>query len=267
MKRKLLGILHLELIFRNVVEVKKWRVLFLFCFYCSGLAQKNVTNQELIWYGYYNALAFNENWSLKSEIQERHFVSPNKQHQLVFRSNLEKRIINNLKLSIGMTLFLQSPNDPDSDSDLVVPELRPDLGFNTKQEFKWLSILHRYKFEARFFHQVENNELVGGYTFSNFRLRYQLGADIPLFKKEDRNKIVLVLKDELMVNFGSKISNNTFDQNRIYLGINYVVNSKLAIEMGYMNWFQQQPSGVDFYNRNIFRLSLFHSLSLNNKKT
>ncbi len=230
------------------------------------MAQKNLINQELVWYGYYNSLSINENWSLKSEIQERHFVNPIKQHQLVFRSNLEKKLVDNLKLSIGMTLFLQSPNDPFSRSDLMVPELRPDIGFNNKQEFKRMSISHRYKLEARFFHQVKNNELVDAYTFSNFRFRYQFVLDVPLIKKENQNKIILVLKDELMVNIGNKIVKNTFDQNRIYAGMNYVINSKLAVEMGYMNWFQQQTTGVDFYNRNIFRLSLFHSLSLNNKK-
>lgn len=248
------------------MKVKLLFILFFYLFCLNSSAQKNVTNQELVWYGYYNTLNINENYSLKSEIQERHFINPTKQHQLVFRSNLEKKIVNNLKFSVGMTLFLQNSNNPFSNSDLMVPELRPDIGFNTKQEFKWISILHRYKLEARFFHQVENNELVGGYMFSNFRVRYQLGIHIPLLKTENQDKIILVLKDELMVNLGNKIIKNTFDQNRIYVAFNYVINRKIAIEMGYMNWFQQQTSGIDFYNRSIFRLSLFHSLSLNNKK-
>ena len=51
------------------------------------LAQKKVENQQLIWYGYYNNLKFNENWNLYSEIQERQFYNPTAQHQLVFRSN------------------------------------------------------------------------------------------------------------------------------------------------------------------------------------
>lgn len=40
------------------------------------LAQKKVENQQLIRYGYYNSLKFNENWSLNSEIQERQFYNP-----------------------------------------------------------------------------------------------------------------------------------------------------------------------------------------------
>jgi len=226
------------------------------------LAQKKVENQQLIWYGYYNNLKFNENWSLNSEIQERQFYNPTAQHQLVFRSNVERKLIENWIASAGMTLFLQNPNTPNSESNLTVPELRPDIGFNNKQKLGFLTINHKYKAEARFFHQVENNRLVGGYQFSNFRLRYQLGFDFPIWKKEGKEKISIKVKDEIMFNVGKKVIKNTFDQNRIYLGLNYKWNDSFAFEFGYMNWFQQQKSGVDFYNRDILRLSIFHTIHL-----
>ena len=65
-----------------------------------------------------------------------------------------------------------------------------------------------------------------------------------------------------MVNVGRKIVKNTFDQNRIYGALNYSFKPSFSIELGYMNWYQQRSNGVDFYNRNIFRLSLFHQISL-----
>ena len=30
----------------------------------------------------------------------------------------------------------------------------------------------------------------------------------------------------------------------------------------YLNWFQQRPSGTDFYNRDIIRFSVFHTINL-----
>ena len=230
------------------------------------LAQKKVENQQLIWYGYYNNLKFNENWNLYSEIQERQFYNPTAQHQLVFRSNLERKLIADWNASVGMTLFLQNPNTPNSESNLTVPELRPDIGFSNKQKLGFLTINHRYKAEARFFHDVENNRLVGGYRFSNFRFRYQLGLDIPIWKNEKQQTIIVKIKDEIMFNAGNKIVKNTFDQNRIYLAVNYKLNASYAFELGYMNWFQQQKSGVDFYNRDILRFSIFHSIDLKKKK-
>ena len=230
------------------------------------LAQKKVENQQLIWYGYYNSLKFNENWSLNSEIQERQFYNPTAQHQLVFRSNLERKLIGDWNASVGMTLFFQNPNTPNSESNLTVPELRPDIGFNNKQKLSFVTISHRYKAEARFFHDVENNRLVGGYRFSNFRLRYQLGLDIPIWKNEKQQTIIVKIKDEIMFNAGNKIVKNTFDQNRIYLAVNYKLNNSYAVELGYMNWFQQQKSGTDFYNRDILRLSIFHNIDLKKDK-
>jgi hypothetical protein len=230
------------------------------------LAQKKVENQQLIWYGYYNNLKFNENWNLNSEIQERQFYNPTGQHQLVFRSNLERKLIADWNASVGMTLFLQNPNTPNSESNLTVPELRPNIGFSNKQKLGFVTINHRYKAEARFFHDVENDRLVGGYRFSNFRLRYQLGLDVSIWKNEKQQALIVKIKDEIMFNVGNKIVKNTFDQNRIYAAFNYKLNASYAFEIGYMNWFQQQKSGVDFYNRDILRLSIIHSIDLKKKK-
>ena len=89
---------------------------------CSLLAQKSVTHQQLLWYGYYNTLKINENWNVLSEVQERQFYNPTAQHQLVFRSNVQRKLIENWNASAGMTLFLQSPQDPEAESSLNVPE-------------------------------------------------------------------------------------------------------------------------------------------------
>ena len=180
----------------------------------------------------------------------------------MFRSNLERKLIGNWKASVGMTFFLQNPNNPNSESNLSVPELRPDIGLIHKQKLGFLTINHRYKAEARFFHDVVNHQLVGGYRFSNFRLRYQLGLDFPVLKNKGKEKIILKLKDEIIFNIGNKIVKNVFDQNRIYTAIQYKINASCAFEVGYMNWFQQQKSGTDFYNRDILRLSIFHTIDL-----
>ena len=239
------------------------RKFLIFIFFSTFLfGQKNVENQQLLWYGYYNKLQINQNWVLNSEVQERHFYQPLVQHQLVFRTNLDRRILDDINVSLGFVVFLQSPNDPESESTLMVPELRTDFGFNAKKKYKYFNVNQRFKVEARFFHQTENNELVGGYQFSNFRMRYQLGLDIPLIKKHDAEKLILKIKDEVMFNFGKNIVKNVFDQNRIYIGLNYPMNKNLAFEAGYLNWFQQRPSGTDFYNRDIIRFSVFHTINL-----
>ena len=191
-------ILPIENIFRLI---KKLMIFGCLCFMTKIFAQKNVTHQNLLWYGYYNTLVVNEKYSVLSEIQERHFIDPSAQHQLVFRSNLQRKLDENWNVSGGVTYFLQSPNDPKSESDLVVPEIRPDIGFGYQQKMKNFTINHRYKAEARFFHDSENDELTGGFRFSNLRFRYQLGVDIPLIKdhKTNKNRLVAKIKDEIIM--------------------------------------------------------------------
>ncbi|WP_395065950.1 DUF2490 domain-containing protein [Flavobacterium sp.] len=235
---------------------------FAMLFFQMVVGQKQQVHQKLIWYGYYSILKINENWKVNSEVQERHFINPSAQHQLVFRSNVERKIIHNWSGLIGFTLFLQSPQDPNSNSSLIVPELRPSIGITNFEKLGSLKITNKYQLEARFFHNQNLNELVSGYTFSNFRFRYQIGFDYPILRKEQSDKLVIKLKDEVMLNIGNQIVKNTFDQNRIYGGIQYVVNPKVALELGYLNWFQQQKSGIDYYNRDILRFSITHSIAL-----
>lgn len=224
-------------------------------------SQKKIINQQLLWYGYFNKLKINENWVLNSQLEERQFYSPNAQYQFVFRSNLDKRISENINASLGFVLFLNNPNDPNAENKITVPELRTDFGFNSKKKYRYFTLSHRYKLEARFFHNTENNQLANGFSFSSFRFRYQLGAEIPL--PINQSQFLLMVKDEAMFNMGNKIVKNVFDQNRIYVGLHYKISKQLALEAGYMNLFQQTSAGDIFYNRDIIRFSIFHDIDLN----
>lgn len=245
-------------------RIEKAVLVFLLLSQIAIFGQKNIIHQKLFWIGYYPTFVFNENWSLKSEIQERVFLEPFQQHQLLFRSDLERKLLENWIGFVGFTFFLQSPNNPCTKNMLMVPELRPNIGIQNSQKYAFFSVSHRYKLEARFFALIKENELTDNYVFSNLRMRYQLGIDFPLYKKEQSDKIILKVKDEVLFNIGNKIVKNTFDQNRIYLGLHTIVNSNVAVELGYLNWFQQQANGIDFYNRDILRLSFFHKIDFKN---
>lgn len=44
-------------------------------------AQKSITTQSLIWYGYFQTIQIGSIYYWQSEIQERHFINPVEQHQ------------------------------------------------------------------------------------------------------------------------------------------------------------------------------------------
>lgn len=251
--------------------MKKNLLIILFLSFCiegiRGQSVKNITHQNILWYVYINTLELNEKWQFLTDIQERHFIEPFAQHQFLFRTQANYKLGAEWKSSVGMCLFYQSPNEPISTSQLIVPELRPHIEFTNRQKLKWAVLSHRYRVEARYFHNTMNDKLVKGYTFGNFRFRYQIGLSIPVLKQTETNTELLSLKlqDEILLNAGKKILRNVFDQNRYYIGLNYRLFKNLNIEIGYLNWFQERTNGNDFYLRNIFRFTVYHFITLSKK--
>ena len=230
--------------------------------------QKNITNQQLMWYGYFTTFKINENWYFQNELQERHYIKPLAQHQFLIRGHIHRLLgKSGWETSVGMCLFLQNSNDPNSTNKLTVPELRPHIEFAYKRKFMKVTIDHRYRAEARFFHNTDSTrtELEDGFDFGNFRFRYRLQATIPVIKIADERFIKVKISDEIHLNAGNKISKNVFEQNRIYGGISCDISQKTAFDIGYLNWFQQRSNG-DFFNRNILRITVFHKIDLQKKK-
>ncbi|MEJ8802568.1 DUF2490 domain-containing protein [Pontibacter sp. H249] len=225
---------------------------------------KQVTHQQLLWFGYHNTLEWPNKWSVNTEIEERRFFNPDKQHQFLVRSQLKYTLGKDWNVAAGLAYFLQSPQNPRATEKLVVPELRPHLQLDYKQQIKKLSITHRYKAEMRFFRNTANGELADGYN-SNYRFRYRIGLEYTV-AAINRQILKLKVSDEIMLNAGKRIVNNSFDQNRIYGGLNYTLSKSVAVEAGYLKWFQQRSSGIEYYDRDIVRLVVTHNISVGGKK-
>jgi hypothetical protein len=232
------------------------------CWPVLTLAQKQVDHQQLIWFAYFNTLKLDQKWWLISELQERRFIHSFKPHQFLVRTHVNRELGSGWDVAAGMCLFLQSPNDPESSSSLIVPELRPHFEFNLRQKLSWITIDHRYKFEARFFHHVneDNTSLEDGYSFGNFRARYRLQFSLPLLKIADDRYLKLKAGDEILFNLGKEVIHNFFDQNRIAIALSFDFSPDLTFEAGYLNWFQQQKSGNKYFDRDILRISLDHKI-------
>lgn len=195
-------------------------------------------------------------------------LKPFAQHQFVTRTHLHRVLGNsNWEASAGACLFLQSPNDPLANNKLMIPELRPHVEMLYRQNFKKWSIEHRYRSEARFFHNVNaiKTDLTEGFNFGNFRFRYRIQANFQLLQFGKSSQLRFKIADEIHLNAGKKIVVNVFDQNRISADVVWVFNPALQVEFGYMNWFQQTATG-SFFNRNIVRLGFIQRISRVEKK-
>jgi hypothetical protein len=105
--------------------------------------------------------------------------------------------------------------------------------------------------------------LAEGYDF-NFRFRYRLQLSFILGRTDAKNKTTVKLSEELMVNAGKSIILNLFDQNRLFLCVEQGIGKGISAEIGYLHWFQQRPSGIDFFERDIIRFTFYHKINLAN---
>lgn len=226
-------------------------------------AEKNVDHQSLLWTRYYNALELSEKWSIHSEFDNRIFTDPTVQNLFVARVQGRYKISSPIEAGSGFAYFSVNTQDPNVETAFNKPEYRLQQDVTMKQDLGKINLSHRYQIEERFFQNSDKEGLTSGTTFA-MRFRYKIQGEYAFWKNE-KHYLKTILADEIMINAGSEIVNNTFDQNRIYGALRYGINESFAVEAGYMNSFQQRASGVDYYDRNIIRLSLYHKIKLHSR--
>ncbi|MNS74200.1 hypothetical protein D3C72_1076680 [compost metagenome] len=121
--------------------------------------------------------------------------------------------------------------------------------------------MQRIRNEQRWQDKIVNDERTGEKRFTD-RVRYLVSVNIPIFKKKTLPS--LVVADEILIHFGEEVIYNTFDQNRLFIGIKQNINSKLSFDFGYMNVFQQKYSGYQYDSNHTLRLFFYYNNSVKN---
>ena len=240
-------------------------IFFLFgTFLCQAQTGKNIDHQNILWTRYYNQLLLTEKWSLHSEFDNRLFIQPLQENLFVIRIQGRYKINNHLETGAGFAYFSVDTQVPEINPDYNTPEYRCQQDLTWKSNVNKVTLIQRFQVEERFIRNASKEELLSGTTFF-WRFRYRLQGDYTFWKKE-KQLLKAVVSDEIMFNFGEKIIKNTFDQNRIYAAIHYGLNSNLALELGYLNSLQRRVNGIDYFNRDIIRFSIFHKIKISKKR-
>jgi len=236
---------HLQIIFY---------ILLLSLLSINANAQKKITTQHLLWTRYYFKIQLNNVYQIRQELEERTYWFLWRQHQFVSRTHFERKLGKGWNTALGFTYFIQSlPQDPSITNYDNQKELRPQLEIAYLQTIsEKISLHHRYWIEFRFKEQTDHS-----FAFDNNRVRYKLEL-----RYAPISKITLKAFDEIHLNMNGNAAQNIFNQNRYGASIQYMPTKKCGFELGYLNWFQQQNSGIDFYNRHIVRLTFHHKINI-----
>lgn len=95
-------------------------------------------------------------------------------------------------------------------------------------------LINRFGIEYRYRNLLIEEQFIG-----NFRLRYLLRFLKPL-GKINKKMVNLVANDEILIQYGEAVKDNLsyFDQNRIYLGVNFEISSTVKMDIAYQNVLQ-----------------------------
>ena len=231
-----------------------------FVLFSQAQTEKKIDNQSILWSRFYNCLTLNEKWSLHSEFDNRLFLKPLTENLFVIRSQVRYKATNAIELGGGIGYFPVATQDPENTTDFLIPEFRGQQDVVWKNTIGKIQLSQRFQIDERFIRNASKTGLLPGTTF-NWRFRFRIQAEYDIWKKDNRY-LKTIFYEEILLNAGKSIVKNTFDQNRVYAALQYGFNKKIALELGYLNSFQQRASGVDYYDRDIIRLSIFHKLKL-----
>lgn len=193
-------------------------------------------------------------------MDNRIFINPVTQNIFVSRVQLRDKITDKIEVGAGFAYFSVATQDPEVKNSFHIPEYRIQQDVTVKQSLGKVNLMHRYLLEERFVHNSSKLMLENGSTFY-LRFRYRIQGDYTFCKKE-KQYLKVILYDEIMINGGNKIVKNTFDQNRVYTGVQIGFSPALALEIGYLNSFQERSNGVDYFNRDIIRFSFIHKVKI-----
>lgn len=224
--------------------------------------QKIIVKQ--IWTAYVNQAQFSKHfgtWFALHLRTKENFV--NDFSQLMAQGGLSY-LTGNVRITAGYSFINFFP----ADNHLYIsqPEHRPWQMIAWTNNSNRVRILHSFRLEERWRRKVESNSKLGdGYNF-NYRAGYSMQFNFPLSKKGFvKNTLSFIASDELQINFGKEIINNYFDQNRIFVGFNFMNSSSSNMQLGYINGFQQLSAGTKYRKLHVIRIFYFHNMNLQNK--
>lgn len=230
----------------------------------SQAPEKHIHQREQLWLGYFNQTRFSDKWGMWVDVHYRltdNFAD--RPFQFLFRPAVTYFIKDNLRVNVG---YAYVHHFPGKGLNTARDEHRPWQQIWWNQKYTGLTTLQWVRLEQRFNEKVVNDVKEDGYNY-NFRVRYNFSFFVPLKGKEMApHTPFAMLANEVFLNFGSKIVYNTFDQNRLFVGFGYQFTSHLNAQLGYMNVYQQEASGNNYFSTHAIRLFVFHTLDLRNKE-
>lgn len=230
--------------------------------------QKENYDFQFLWTGIYTKYRIGEKLWYNGEYHVRtrnNFI--NEMNQLYIRLGLSYLLTNNFEITGGIVtpFYWSDPGQfPEGTPlDKVVPQFRFWQQYLFIQPVGRVKVYHQIRMEQRW-----RRDFIVDTPFElTHRFRYKIMAYIPLNSRELQKKtLFLSLYNEIFIQAGKSIEVNFMEDNRTFVGLGYILNENIQLQTGYMKSLQQRGNGIDFNNRDIIRVSLYHNFDFYYKK-
>ena len=199
-------------------------ILIFSVFLCNTITSQSSPSEDNLgsWLMYFGTHHLNDKLSIHYETQLRTYETSSNFFQLLPRAGLNYKIDDNSMVTAGYALIPTSKGFDEGWGNDMVIENRIWQQFILRNKVGNVGIRHRYRLEQRW---IEKNDAT---TYKN-RARYMLSLKIPLSKNQDF-PLFLSVYDEIFLN----LSDNPFDQNRLFGAIGLQLNKNMNIQAGYL---------------------------------
>lgn len=236
-------------------------LLFQIIAYQSIAQSKTVNNVSQSWVSMNSTVRINTHWGLIADAHVRRTNFMADPNFYFVRTGVNYWINNHLSLTAGIGRMWVAPTTANWEHFVIENRIYQQALLTNK--LGRVGMLQRIRNEQRWIEKIANDQFTGEYKFSN-RIRYLLAFNIPIFKSPQLPS--LSISDELMVQFGKEIVYNTFDQNRLFLGIRQPISKILNFDFGYMHSYQQKASGYQYDRIHTLRCFFYYAPDLRKKK-
>lgn len=220
--------------------------------YAQGVSEKTINSQMQTWISMNTNTKVSKNWGVIADAHLRSNGFFDSGSFFLLRGGASYKLSPQVTFGGGYAHIWYPTNTYDWENSSEENRLFEQILWNGK--LGKLNVSHRIRNEQRWQEKVVNGEIQEDIRFTN-RVRYFVGLNIPV--SENKNWPVLVLSDELMLHFGKEVVYNTFDQNRIFIGIKKNITPSLSFDFGYMHVYQQKYSGYNYDVNHTLRLFFY----------
>jgi hypothetical protein len=222
-------------------------------------AEKIVNHNAQFWISTNNQFRISERWALLNDIHIRRTDFISEPNFYFLRFGAQYYIKPNVRVAGGYAhLWLTTQGNWDAFQN----EKRIYQQFSISQRYDKLNALFRLRTEQRFFNNVVDGTSLND-DFMVHRTRFLISVGFPL---KPNGNTQFIVADEIHLNFGKNVVYNTFNQNRLTVGIKQKINQQWSFDFGYMMVYQQLAAGNTYNLNHTLRLFFYGSFDFRKNK-